>query len=310
VVLGWLDESALLGGALPIDRAAAEAAITAQVAGPLGLDLREAAACIVDVTHANMAQALRIVSVERGHDPAEFSLIAFGGAGPVHAAFLAAELGIPEVIVPPVPGAFSALGLVASDLRRDWSRTLYADLASLDASRLASVLAEMETVGEAFLDAALVAPEQRELLRRADLRYRRQAYELTVTLGKGTVDASTIECLAADFHARHAQTYGHANHAEAVQLVNLRLTAFGRLPALSLRQPTEEEKANRRQREAWFARAGATTIDVLARAGLAVGTSLQGPVVIESMDSTTVVPPDWIARIDTAGFIRLTRPCR
>ena len=133
VVLGHLDREALLGGALRIDLAAAERAIDTAIARPLGLTVADAAARIVEVVNANMAQALRIVSIERGHDPQEFSLIAFGGAGPVHAVSLAEELRIPEVIVPPAPGAFSALGLVASDLKRDYSRTLYADLGSIDA---------------------------------------------------------------------------------------------------------------------------------------------------------------------------------
>ncbi len=124
VVLGYLDREALLGGALRIDLAAAERAIDTAIARPLGMTVPEAAARIVEVVNSNMAQALRIVSIERGHDPQEFSLIAFGGAGPVHAVSLAEELQIPEVIVPPAPGAFSALGLVASDLKRDYSRTL------------------------------------------------------------------------------------------------------------------------------------------------------------------------------------------
>ena len=119
VVLGYLDREALLGGALAIDLTEAQAAIRERVADPLGLRVTEAAAAIVEIVNSNMAEALRIVSVERGHDPREFALIAFGGAGPVHAAALAAELQIPEVIVPPVSGAFSALGLVASDLKRD-----------------------------------------------------------------------------------------------------------------------------------------------------------------------------------------------
>jgi N-methylhydantoinase A len=124
IVLGYLDREALLGGALSIDGAMAEAAIRERVGDPLGLGVIEAAAAIVDIVNNNMAAALRIVSLERGHDPREFALIAFGGAGPVHAAALAAELEIPEIIVPPAPGAFSALGLVATDLRRDYSRTL------------------------------------------------------------------------------------------------------------------------------------------------------------------------------------------
>ncbi|MCY3755496.1 MAG: hydantoinase/oxoprolinase family protein [Alphaproteobacteria bacterium] len=126
VVLGYLSRTHLLGGRLPIDAAASEAAIREHIAGPLGLDAEEAAAGIVRVVNNSMAEALRIVSVERGHDAREFSLAAFGGAGPVHAAALAEELGIAEVIVPPIPGGFSALGLVATDLRRDWSHTVYA----------------------------------------------------------------------------------------------------------------------------------------------------------------------------------------
>lgn len=307
VVLGWLDGTALLGGALPIDRGAAEAAIMAEVGTKLGLDPRGAAARIVAVVHANMAQALRIVSVERGHDPAEFALIAFGGAGPVHAAFLAEELAIPEVIIPPAPGAFSALGLVATDLRRDWSRTLYAEVGTLDPARLATVLAEMEAAGRAFLDAARIPPARRALLRTADVRYRRQAYELTVPLADGPADRTTLDRLAEAFHARHEQTYGHANRAEPVQLVNLRLTALGRQPDLALRQRSDPAAARVRRRQAWFPGAETVTIDVHWRDGLAAGTALAGPVVIESLDSTALVPPGWTARTDPAGFLRLTR---
>src|SRR5215472_4026992 len=154
VVLGYLDRMALLGGALPVDLAASERAVDTAIARPLGLTIAEATARIVEVVNSNMAQALRIVSIERGHDPQEFSLIAFGGAGPVHAVALAEELQIPEVIVPPVPGAFSALGLVASDLKRDYSRTLYADLATVDPARVADVMAAMEQAGLEMLRAA------------------------------------------------------------------------------------------------------------------------------------------------------------
>src|SRR6201996_2400655 len=144
VVLGWLDREALLGGRLKIDQAAAERAL-AEVAGALGMSIQDAAARTNRVVNSHMAQALRIVSVERGHDPREFSLIAFGGAGPVHAVALAEELAIPEVIVPPAPGAFSALGLVATDLKRDYARTLYADLGSVEADRVAEAFTAMET---------------------------------------------------------------------------------------------------------------------------------------------------------------------
>ena len=185
LILGYLDRQSLLGGALAIDLTAAEHAIDQAIARPLGLTVPEAAARIVEIVNANMAEALRIVSVERGHDARAFSLIAFGGAGPVHAAALAEELQIPEVVIPPVPGVFSALGLVATDLKRDYVRTLYADLGSVEPSRVAAVFAAMEASGATMLDAAHVPADRRAMPRQADLRYRRQAYELTVPIANG-----------------------------------------------------------------------------------------------------------------------------
>ena len=191
---------------LPIDCAAAEAAIDAAIAAPLGLTVAEAAAQIVEIVNANMAEALRIVSIERGHDPREFALIAFGGAGPVHAAVLADELRIPEVIVPPAPGAFSALGpgrerfearLLPHVLRRSRRR--------VDPARVAAALAAMEREATAMLAAAGVPPERRALLRRADVRYRRQAYELTVPLADGPITRASLDALAAAFHDKHAR---------------------------------------------------------------------------------------------------------
>jgi len=304
VVLGTL--AALLDGKLAIDKAAAERAIAEHVANPLGLTVEQAAARILDVVNANMCNALRIVSIERGHDPREFSLMAFGGAGPVHAAYLAEELAVPEVIIPPAPGAFSALGLVATDLRRDFARTLYASLDSVDPARIAEVLAAMEAEGLAMLDAAGVPPAQRALQRQADCRYRRQAYELTVPMADGPVTAATLAALSAGFHARHEQTYGHANRAEPVQLVNLRLTAIGRLPPLTLAQPMRAEAARRGTRRVVFG-GEAHDAAILWREGLLAGETVAGPAVIEALDSTIVVPPGWVARVAEHGFLRITR---
>jgi N-methylhydantoinase A len=307
VVLGYLDREALLGGALAIDLSAAKAAIRERVAGPLGLGLTEAAAAIVEIVNSNMAEALRIVSVERGHDPREFALIAFGGAGPLHAAALAAELQIPEVIVPPAAGAFSALGLVASDLKRDYSRTLYADLRALDPAQVAAALAEMGATASEWLAAVAVPPERRALLRSADLRYPRQAYELTVPFAAGPVTRESLEALAIAFHDKHRQTYGHANLEESVRLVNLRLTAVGRLPGLKLAQPTASAPARRRMRDVWFPETGSLPCPVHWRDGLAASETLTGAAIIEAMDSTIVVPPGWVARVDGMGYIRLRK---
>ena len=307
VILGLLDRESLLGGGLPIDLAAAERAIKQDVADPFGLTIADAAARIVQVVNSNMAQALRIVSVERGHDPREFSLIAFGGAGPVHAVALAEELMIPEVIIPPAPGAFSALGLVATDLKRDYSRTLYADLATVAAERVADAFAAMEAAGTAMLEASQVPDARRALLRQADVRYRRQAYELTIPMEAGAITRDTLDALAALFHARHEQTYGHANTAEPVQLVNLRLTALGRLPDLKLAQHADPASARVRHRDVWFPDVGFVGTAVHWRNGLTPGTELRGPAIIEALDSTTVLPPGWRALVDEMGYLRLTR---
>ncbi len=312
VVLGWLDREALLGGGLKIDLAAAEQAIATGVAERFGLSVRDAAARIIEVVNNNMAQALRIVSVERGNDPREFSLIAFGGAGPVHAVALAEELQIPEVIIPPAPGAFSALGLVATDLKRDYSQTLYADLGSVDPARVAAAFGAMERAGAAMLNGAGVPAERQALLRFADVRYRRQAYELTLQMDEGPVDdgpvtRESLDRLAASFHDKHEQTYGHANRGETVQLVNLRLTALGKLADLKLSQPSDAASARLRTRDVWFAATGFAPAAVHWRNGLTAGTTITGPAIIEAFNSTTVVPPGWIGRVDDLGYILLTR---
>jgi N-methylhydantoinase A len=306
VVLGYLNRETLLGGALRVDVAAAERAIERSIAGPLGLILPEAAARIVEVVNSNMAHALRMVSIERGRDPQEFSLVAFGGAGPVHAIALAEELQVPEVIVPPAPGAFSAVGLVASNLKRDYVRTLYADLGSIDPAHVAMVIAGMEQAGCAMLHAARVPSERQVLLRQADVRYRRQAYELTVPIAEGEITQATLNDLATAFHARHEQIYGHANPAEPVQLVNLRLTALGRQPDLALASRADPGKKREHHRDVWFVAMGFTATPVHWRDGVAPGTKVVGPAIIEAMDSTTVVPPGWHARVDELGYIRLT----
>ena len=305
IVLGYLDREALLGGDLRLDVDAAQRAIDTAIAKPLNLTIPEAAARIVEVVNSNMAHALRIVSIERGYDPQEFSLIAFGGAGPVHAVALAEELQIPEVIVPPSPGAFSALGLVASDLKRDYSRTLYADLATIDPARVAEVMSGMEQAGREMLRAARVPADRQVLLRHADVRYRRQAYELTVPIAERAITRVSLDELVEAFHARHEQTYGHANRSERVQLVNLRLTALGRLPDLPLTHRGDPARARERSRDVWFTDVGMVPAPVVWRDGLAHGHRIAGPAIIEAMDSTTVVPPRWQALVDELGYIRI-----
>jgi N-methylhydantoinase A len=196
---------------------------------------------------------------------------------------------------------------VATDLKRDYARTLYADLEQVDPARVGDAFAAMEAAGTAMLEAAAVPTSRRALLRSADVRYRRQAYELTLPVEDGPVTRATLERLAASFHEKHEQTYGHANRNEAVQLVNLRLTAVGKLADLKLAQPFDPDSARVRQRDVWFAETGFVSANVHWRNGLMAGTAIHGPAIIEALDSTTVVPPGWTGRIDELGYIRLVR---
>ncbi|HVG76706.1 MAG TPA: hydantoinase/oxoprolinase family protein [Patescibacteria group bacterium] len=308
LVLGYLNPVALLGGALPVDIERARAAIETQIARPLGLDVLEAAAGIVEVVNAGMAGALRIVSVERGHDPRDFTLVAFGGAGPVHAARLAEELDIPRVLIPPIPGGFSALGLVATDVRRDYARTFYAALPSADPAEIAAACATMEGEAHAMLSRAGVPKERWEVTRTADCRYPRQAYELTVPLAGGSIDRAALDRLAQAFHERHRATYGHASPDEAVQLVNIRVSALGRQTPLDLtRAQAKNASGPQATRSAYFKETGLVTVDVIARESLAPGAGRSGPMIVEAADTTVVVPPGWRLAVDAGGLIVLER---
>ena len=307
VVLGYLNPAYLLGGRLALDRAAAMEAIKTHIADPLTMDVQAAAAGIIGVVNHSMAEALRIVSVERGYDAREFSLVAFGGAGPVHAAALAAELDVREVIIPPIPGGFSALGLVTTDLRRDYSRTYYATITGADPEAMHQLFWEMEQAGSSMLAASGIPEAQRQLTRSVDCRYVKQAYELNVTFADGPITAEALEQLAKTFHARHRQVYGHENPDEAVQIVNVRLTATGHLPSIPFTADATDAGADLPDRQAWFPQVGTVTCPVRTRAGLRRAGEVAGPLIIEEVDTTVVVPPDWSAAVDARGFILLTR---
>ena len=307
VVLGYLNPTYLLGGRLAMNRDAAVAAIQTHIADPLGLDVQTAAAGMIGVVNHSMADALRIVSVERGHDAREFSLVAFGGAGPVHAAALAEELDVREIIIPPIPGGFSALGLVTTDLRRDYSRTYYSTIASADPKIMNDLFVEMEQAGQAMLAASGIAESQRQLTRSADCRYVKQAYELNVSFGDGPITKRVLDQLASTFHTRHRQVYGHENPDEAVQIVNVRLTATGHLPSIPFAADASDAGSPLPDRPVWFPKGGEVTCPVLTRGRLRQEGQLAGPLIIEEVDTTVVVPPSWMAAVDERGFILLTR---
>ncbi|HMH53340.1 MAG TPA: hydantoinase/oxoprolinase family protein [Candidatus Acidoferrum sp.] len=301
VVLGRMGTDRVLGGTIRLDAESAHQAI-ARLATGLGLDVHAAAEGIVRIAVARMTSSIREISIARGHDPREFTLVAFGGAGPMHAALIAEELAIPRVLVPEHPGNFSALGLLVSDVKHDDSRTRVGLLgARRDA--IDAAFAEMEAAAVERLATEGFAAGDRRIDRALDLRYLGQAFELTVPLAPGPLDLGAI---TQDFHGRHLATYGHADPAGDVELVNVRIAARGIVDKPLPRAYVARGQARRGTRTAWF-NGAATSVEVYEREGLATSTTLRGPAIVEEFGATTVVPPDWSARVDESGNLVLER---
>jgi N-methylhydantoinase A len=308
LVLGRIP-AALLGGELPLDVRAARTAIESRVARPLKLGLDEAAAGIVEITDNNMARAIRTVSVGRGHDPRRFALIAFGGAGPLHACRLAELLDIPTVIIPPRPGVLSTWGLLDTDIRTSFSRTAgpAARRATTDGGDVSGVEAtwgELEVQARAWLDSEQVSRERQRLERSADLRYQHQSFELTCPLGEGPVTRERLAALVETFHREHRRLYTYDLPSAVVELVNLRVTAIGHLPqrATAAAPAGGGDAASARvgEREVYFARGGRQSTPGYSRAKLTPGMTFAGPALIDQEDATVLVAPGFRARVDQA----------
>ena len=297
LLLGVLPDGARLGGDVVLDSAAAERALT-RLGDALGLDALQTALGVIRVANAEMAQALRVVSVERGLDPRSFALIAFGGAGGMHACALADELAIGTVLVPEAGGVLSALGLALSDLRRDLVQPLLARLTEDDSTAARGAVEAgfegLERRGRALLGAP-------RLERHADLRYARQAFELTV-------DASgDAGGLPARFHAEHERRYGYAMPDEPVELVALRVTAtlpVGK-PDLAARAPAGGDPVVSRRR--LHTGGDWQEVPVLDRERMGAGSTVSGPAVVELAGATCLVAPGWDGRIDAVGTLELER---
>ena len=258
----------------------------------LGLDAEEVALGVIRVANAEMVRALRVISVERGLDPREFALLAFGGAGGMHACALAEELGMETVLVPKAGGVLSALGLAISDLRRDYVRPYLVDLEEVDEEEFEERFEDME--GTASRDL-----EDPEHTRRADLRYRGQSFELTVKAG-------SLEELEERFHAAHKQRYGYRMDDERVELVNLRLTATVPVEKPEPQEPPAEGKAKPGRREANFDGEW-QEVPVLDRERMGKGSEVAGPAIVEFKESTCVVCPGWRGAVDGVGNLVLEK---
>jgi N-methylhydantoinase A len=305
LVLGRIPP-ALLGGEVPLNLERARQAIYDHVAMPLGLDLYEAAAGIVQIVNNNMVGALRVVSVEKGYDPEQFALVAFGGAGPLHAGPLAQLLGTPTILIPPYPGLLSALGLLATDIQHDVMRTFVQRGPQYDLAGMEAVYQALYAEAAAHLAAEGIPPEWRSFQRLADLRYARQGFEVTVDFPGEAVSAAAVAQVIQAFHRRHEQLYTYAAPDTPVEIVNLRLRAVGQMEKLTLPRiataPVPGTTPDPVQtRPVYFSGAGFRDTPVYARATLQATHAVPGPAIVEQLDATTVIFPGQEAVVDIYG---------
>lgn len=308
VVLGRLPDT--LAGALELNVQKATEAVTS-LASAMGRSTVDAAAAIIRIVNENMAAAVRTKTIERGLDPREFLLTAFGGGGPAQAAELARILEIPDVLIPPHPGVTSATGLLTSDLRYDAGRSFLRALSDVDPADAEAIFAQQETALREQLYHDGRTDDDITLERAADLRYQGQGYELKVPVSDTKVSAETLTGLRSAFDAQHEEEFGHAFPGLELELVTLRVTAIGALPHIS--QVTAGEAAaggyEERTAEVWFEMDGRTQgipTRIVERSRLPVGETLGGPAVIVQLDSTTVVPPGATVRRDDIDNLLIT----
>jgi N-methylhydantoinase A len=308
MVLGYLNPVALAGGSLAVDPAAAQAAVARQVGAPLGLSTLDAAHGIRHIANVNMARAIRAVTVERGRDPRDMTLVAFGGSGPTHAVDVARLLGTRRVIVPVMAGVFSAGGMLAADAEHDFLRAVTCRLDAAEPQQLEAVAGVLRRQGGEALAAEGYDASAVSMVLKADLRFVGQSSELTIAMGDAAIDHAALELLRTGFLQAYRETFGYAAE-EPVELVNLRLSARGhrddRLAFDGLQVDRAALAGTRGERLASFERgAPPVATPVLARADLDA-TERAGPLIIESYDTTVVVPPAARVRADAAGNLLL-----
>ncbi len=302
VVLGRINPQCILGGQMDLDAEAARRVIEDRVARPLGLTVEKAAEGIISVVNANMVRGIRVVSVEKGYDPRDFALVAFGGAGPVHAVEMALELGMRTVIAPPRPGITSAIGMLRANVRHDYVGTHLTNTGKADVGLLNRVVLEMSTQATEQLTKEGFGKDRMLFELSADLRYAGQAYELNVPVANSRFDKTALGSAVEEFHNVHQRSYGYCRRQDVVELVNIRLVAWGRLPGIagSYSAPPAEEDPLLGKRSV-FLNAKWLEADIYRRECMEAGATLTGPAVIEQLDATTLVFPGQKAVLDSHG---------
>jgi N-methylhydantoinase A len=322
IVCGFLNPDYFLGGTQMLDAPAARAALEARIAKPMGMTLPEAAAGVRRIVDMRMADEVRVFAARRGVDLSEFALLPFGGAGAVHAAAVAEELGMRRIIVPARPGAFSALGLLCTDVLHDYIRSELCPLDRLDPAHAESIFREMETKAASELAEEGLDPKAASYEREFDMRYAGQGYELRVPLaprlrggeGRGSaLDAKALEAVRARFDDLHARIHGHAAKEKGVEVVSYRQRVRVAVPKFAphiqeARPPAPPSSdAVKGARRVFFTARNAMEATIYDRERLAVGAEFAGPAIVEQFDATTVVPPGWHASVDRYGNLILER---
>ncbi len=304
VVLGRYNPQFILGGDMKLDRDAAYRVIEQKLAVPLGVGVEEAALGVLKVVNSNMSYAVRYVSVERGRDPREFVAVALGGAGPSHAAYIAKETSIPKVMIPPFPGCTSAFGVLAADIQHHYVRTIAASCDKLDLDVVNKTYDQMKGLAEERLARDGVPPNARVISCEADLRYYGQAYELTIPVSTGNeVTREDIAGIVSIFHDQHKVLYGHSFPDYVPELVNLRITGIGVVPEAVFPKhraggESPHEALIGQRPVIWDEVQEFIATPIYDRNQLKAGNLIEGPAIVEQMDSTTVIPPGKRATID------------
>jgi N-methylhydantoinase A len=301
LVLGHLSEDNFLGGQMRLDLVRARQAVATQVAKPLGIDPLKAAEGIVRVIEVKMEEAIKAISTMRGHDLRDFMLLAFGGAGPVHAGRIARDLGMAGLIVPLYPGVYSAIGLIMSDVKHDYVQSKMQPMSELTAADVDAMFDRLEALAAADLRADGFAAEQIKIGRALDLRYAGQGYEITLPCEPKALRDSGLAGLRARFDQQHQSMFGHMAPEQAVEVVSYRVRGLGLVPPVELPRfaPTGATLADA-LRETRRVRFDGRDVEcpVYQRERLDVGLSLPGPAILDQFDCTTVIHAGQTARVD------------
>lgn len=301
VILGRLNPQSILGGKMEMNLELAKKIMKEKIANPLGISVEEAAEGVLRVVNANMVRGIRVISIEKGYDPRGFSLVAFGGAGPVHAMDIANELGCSEIIIPPNPGLNSAMGMLIADARQDYVQTILTDTNNLNLDEVNKTIKEMINKAEVEMEKEGFTGGNLSLFVSMDLRYVNQAYEIEIPTQNTVLTKDDIQTGVNSFHERHQEVYGFRRDKEIVELVNIRLTAIGKMPRVNFNRDIGNDELKKiiavESRDVFFDGKFYKT-NIYRKNDLFINSMIEGPSIIEQLDTTIIIGPNQYAKLD------------